>query len=257
MNKLIIVILIIALVLSTGCITATKTAYRDITATPEPTPTPAPPTPEPTPTPEPVPTLSPEQELGLTGGMHLNQWLSWERKNTSGYKDTSTHITVYGWREFGTVQWHSVSWGTDAYFREGAGEGKKFLFIFVKSYSDEGMARTWGIQPDQFYVNIDGQLYSPYKGLDPAIRLKEFDEIAFKEGDHTYAVTVKPYGYLRTYDRKGSETAEELQYLKAGKSNEWIGYIPFTIPADTSMDDIQIWGTFGSLSESKYWVLWN
>lgn len=250
-------LLVVAMLLSTGCVTASKNVYSQLTATPEPTPTPAPPTPEPTPTPEPVPTLSPEQELGLSGGLHVGQWVSWYRDNTSGYKDTSTHVRVFGFREYGTVEWRSVSWGTNTYFREGAGEGKKFLFVFVESYSDENSSRTWGIQPDQFYVNINGELYPPSKILSPEIRLKEFDEVIFKENDHTYAVTVKPYGYLRTYERYGKEIAEQLQYLKAGKSNAWSGYIPFAIPANADMEDVQVWGTFGSLSEPKYWVLWD
>ena len=77
MNKIATpLIVLMMLILSAGCITMTKDAYRDITATPVPTPTPTPaptPTPEPTPTPTPEPVLSPEQYLAMTGGLNMGE----------------------------------------------------------------------------------------------------------------------------------------------------------------------------------------
>jgi hypothetical protein len=75
------------------------------------------PTPTPTPTPTPAPTMSEAQMMATTNGLHMGEWLSWKRENVSGYKDMSTHVTVYGWKMFGTVNWRSISWGS--YFRGG------------------------------------------------------------------------------------------------------------------------------------------
>jgi len=256
----IVLLTLCALVLSAGCITMTKDAYRDITATPAPTPTPTPeptPTPAPTPTPTPEPTLSPEQYLAMTGGLNMGEWLSWKRDNVTmgapgtDTKDMSVHVTVYGYRVFGSVNWRSLSWGTNAYFREGAGDGMKWLFVFVHSYSDEGMARMWGIQPDQFTVSINNQLYQNTEDLLPAIRLREFDEI----WNLNHVEGIKPYGYLRAYNSEGMETVEALGFLKAGKSNAHDGYIIYKIPAETQPEDIQVIGTFQNLAESHYWQL--
>lgn len=195
------------------------------------------------------PTMSTEQVFETTGGLHMREWLSWKREDVEGLKDMSTHITVYGYRMFGTVDWYSVSWGQ--YFKEGAGDNEKFLFVFVNSYSDEGMARTWGILPNQTRVQIGTEIYEPSSVLLPEIRLKQFDEIWNLE----HVENIKPYGYLRTYDRTGKEIAEELGYLKAGKSNAWDGYIVFVIPKDTLPKDVKVLAQFGNLIEPHWWQL--
>lgn len=195
------------------------------------------------------PTLSEEQIFETTGGLSMGEWLSWMRKDVEGLKDMSTHVTVYGYRMFGTVDWYSTSWGQ--YFKQGAGDNQKFLFVFVNSYSDDGSARTWGILPNQFRVQIKDEIYEPSKVLKPEIRLRQFDEI----WDLAHVDNIKPYGYLRTYDRNGNEVAEEMGYLRAGKSNAWDGYIVFTVPRNTLVKDVKVLGQFGNLIEPHWWQL--
>jgi hypothetical protein len=206
------------------------------------------PTPIPTPTPVPAPTMSEAQVMAATGGLHMGEWLSWKRENVSGYKDMSTHVTVYGWRMYGTVNWRSYSWGT--YFREGAGEQNKWLFVLVNSYSDQNMSRMWGIQPNQFRVQIGQDLYEPSETLRPEIRIKEMDEI----WNLQHVENVKPYSYLRRVDKTGEYT-EELGYIKAGQSNAWDGYIVFQIPARTKAQDIKVLASFQNLTEPHWWKL--
>jgi hypothetical protein len=150
---------------------------------------------------------------------------------------------------FGTVEWYSVAWGQ--YIRTGAGDGQKFLFVFVNSSSDDGMSRMWGIQPNQFAVSIDGKTYFPSEKLLPEIRLKEFDEIY----NSHHVENIKPYGYLRRYGAKGEEIAEQVGFLKAGRSNQWDGYIPFEIPASAQPNQIRVLADFASLAPSHWWQL--
>ena len=245
-----VLMIVLLMACTAGCITASKQAYAEFTATPIQT---TPPTPEPTPTPIPEPTfaLSEAQKLAMSGGHYQGEWYSWQKDNVSGYKDMSMHVTVYDYRILGTVEWWSISWGK--YFRAGAGEGRKFLFIFAHVYSDEGMARAWGIQPHQFKVQINDTLYDPYAELLPEIRLHEFDDI----WDLNHVENIKPYGYRRYYDQSGKEMAEALGFLKAGKSNAWDGYIVYSIPKDTKPEDIKVIGNFHDLAESQYWQLTN
>jgi len=75
MVALILIAVLICFVSTSGCITAAKTAYTEITATPVPTPVPTP-IPVPTLVPTPVPTISEEQMMAMTGGLHMGEWLS-------------------------------------------------------------------------------------------------------------------------------------------------------------------------------------
>ena len=202
------------------------------------------------PTPVPTVSLSPAQYLAQNNGLKQGQWLSWSRENVSGYKDISVHTTVYDWKQYGVINWWSVSWGK--YFIEGADEGNKFLFVFVSTYSDEGSARLYGIDRNHYYVQIGDQLYQPSEKLLPEIRIREFDEI----WDYRHVENIKPYGYLRVTSMKtGQETAEELGFLRDGRSNMWNGYIVYEIPADTNPKDIKVVAQFGDFVEPHWWQL--
>lgn len=256
MRKIITLVVLISILtlvaifaITSGCITASKQAYADFTATPAPTPTPPPPTPEPTPQPEPTPELSQEQVTSLSGGLMQGQWYVWDKTNVSGQKDLTMHVSVYDYRIFNSVEWRSVSWGQN--FREGAGDGMKFLFAFVRVYSDTGDSTTWGIQPDQFFVNVNETMFEVSDQLLPEIRITNFDEI----WDYSHVENIKPYGFRRTYNNEGRETAEPLGYLKPGKSQAWDGYIVFAIPRETQPENIKIFATFGNLTENKWWQL--
>lgn len=247
-----ILFIIIMFACSAGCITSAKNTYKNIVTTPTPTPTPNITVVENItiiPTPEPTPQLSKEQFMAQYNGMKQGQWLSWNRLNVSGYKDITVHTTVYDWRQYGIINWWSVSWGK--YFVEGAGEGNKFLFVFVSTYTDEGSARMYGIDQYHYYAQIGNQLYAPSDKLLPAIRIKEFDEV----WDRRHVENIKPYGYIRITSWKGEEEAQELEYLKEGYSNMWNGYIVYEIPANVDPKDVRIIGQFNAFTEPHWWQL--
>lgn len=230
-------------VLSSGCMTAAKQAIADMRSTPTPTPEPVinttiEPTPEPT-----------MRLIEFDTGMKPYQFVSWRRDNVSGLKDLNMHATIYGYSMYKSVQWWSVSWGK--YFTQSAPDGMKYLFVYAYTYSDEGSARTWGIQPHQFYVSAGGQLYKKSDDLLPQIRLKEFDEV----WNFRHVENLKPYGYLRSYDKEGRETAEELAFLKSGQSNAWDGYIVYVIPETTKPEDIRIYATLTNTLDGVFWKL--
>ena len=204
--------------------------------------------PEPTATPTLEPTLSEDQMLEEMGGLKMGEWLSWQRYNVSGLKDMSTHTTVYGWKMLGTLDWRSVSWGH--YFKMGAGDGMKFLFVYVNTYSDQNMSRMWGVQPDQFRLQIKDLIYEPSTELLPEIRIKQFDETWTLD----HVENIKPYGYIRV-NEGGKETVMEQGYIKAGRSNAWDGYIVFTVPKETVIKDCKVLAQFGSLVEPHWWQL--
>jgi len=228
---------------TSGCVTASKDLYREITAPPPtpPTPTPTPePTIEPTPTPEPAPEI-----MGLRPG----QFLSFRRDNVSGYKDIKVHMTIYGYREYKEISWWSMSWGR--IFKQSAPDGYKYLFVFAHVYSDEDSAKTWGIQPYNFFA-FDGQaMRNRTEDLLPQIRLTEFDDV----WDMRHVENIKPYGYLRKHINGGKEYAEEIGYLQPGESNAWDGYIPFIVPVNTRPEDIRIYTNNGNIRYETYWSI--
>lgn len=242
--KAAVIIMLALLLAGSGCITASKDLYREMTA-PDPTPEP---TIEPViittfiPTPEPTP----PQVIAVYGEpLKPYQYVSWRRDNVSGYKDLSMHATVYGYRMFKSFDWWSVSWGQ--YYSQSAAPGMKYLFVFVQTYSDDGSSHTWGIQESQFSVAIGNQTYRPSDELSPQIRIKEFDEI----WDLRHVWNIRPYGYLRVIDR-GKEKVEQLGYLKDGESNAWDGYIVYIVPEDTKPEDIRVLARLTNLLTAEW-----
>lgn len=245
-----VLILIMGITLSSGCLSMSKSVIRDVTATPEPTPTPAPPTPEPTHTPTPEPTLSKEQFMSTYGGLPMGQWLNYNRENVSGYKDLNVHVTVYGYRMFPKVDWYSVSWGQ--YFPTGAGEGKKFLFVFVNMWSDPESPRQWIMDKDHWYVQIGDQLYpSTEERLMPQFRIHQLDEV----WDLDHRTTIQPYGYLRTYNSEKLPIAVPEWFLTPGRSNAQDGYIVYHIPYNTTPEEIRVLFQGDNLARQHWWQL--
>jgi len=226
-----ILMIVIVMVLTSGCVTASKDIYREMTAPP---PTPAPPTP--TPTPE--PTIAPPPEVVATFGdaLHPYQYVDWRRSNVSGYKDLSMHATIYGHKELSQIEWYSVSWGR--YITQAARLNEKYLFVYANLYSDVISARTWGIQPHWWVIHNTktGQMYNTSTDLLPEIRIKDFDET----WDLEHKETIQPYGYLRTYNSAGKPTAEPRGYLNPGQSNAWDGYLVYSIPKNDQIEDLVI-----------------
>lgn len=247
-----LLMIVILMVVTGGCVTSAKNTYKNLVDTPIPTPQP---TSEiiietiATPTPTPEPTLSEAQFLAKYNGMKQGQWLTFEKVNVSGYKDVTAHITVWGHKELSMVEWWSVSWGQ--YFVANPGEGKKFLFIYAASYTDDNSSRMWGFQPQYFTLDIKGNIYQRTEELLPSIRLHDFDEI----WDYRHVETIQPYGYSREYNSEGLPVAYEKQRLRCGKSNMWSGYIPFVVPSDTQIKDIKVLVNTHDLIEPHWWQL--
>ena len=209
----------------------------------------------PTPMPEPEPTLSQEQFMSMYGGVPQGQWVSMQRLNVSGYKDLGLHTRVWDWITYPKVTWWSYSWGK--YFMQGAGEGKKFLFVFIDTYTDEGSARMWGLGCDNYYLQYNDTITQFSDDiLLPAIRLKEFDNYydgKFRDGTHAGGAI--HYGYIRTQDDLNRDSAIPIGFIKAGESNMWTGYCVTTVPWDFKPEYAKIHGNFGHLMPGKWWQL--
>ncbi len=249
--KTYVAVVILAIVLSAGCVTAAKRAYRDYTATP--TPTTAPPTPKPTPTPVPTPvaivTASNEELLELFGGYSEGGWLSWHHANASGLKDMTVHVTVYGHRFETVYHWWSVSWAQ--YFVEAPKVGNKFLFVYVNMWmEDQSDPRMWGMEEDHFRVQVGQNLYAPDTGYAKELRIKELEEVF----DYQNKERIMPYGYLRVQPA-GREEAIQSYYLRAGRSNAWDGFILFQVPIETKAEDTKVLGRFDNLGGYAWWQL--
>lgn len=206
------------------------------------------------PTPEPTPTLSEGQWLSLNGGHKLGTWISFQRDNVSGLKDLSFHTRVWDYKELYVIKWWSYQWGQ--YFMESPGPGKKYLFVFVDTFTDEGSARMWLVDESNYYLDINGEIYTPTDTIDPAIRIKDFDNFVdgrFRDGTH--AGNAVQYGYIRTQDELNRDTAIPIGFQKAGKSNMVWGYIPFVVNSSARIEDVKVIGRFDSLMPSQWWQL--
>jgi hypothetical protein len=250
---LIILMLLAFMVITSGCVTAAKNTYRQLTATPIPTPTPEP-TPEPEITeltPEPVPTESEQAYMLRTGGYYMREWHHWFRENANNFgEDLSTWVTVYNYKTMPQYHYYSVSWARD--FLQKPEPGMKYLFVFVNMYSDGDDARQYGFKQHAFTVNIGDTMYYVDESYDPTLRIAEFEETF----DYAHVEGVRPYGYKITQEAgTGIIRAEEQEILYWGRSNAWDGYIVYQIPAETKDTDIRVHGSFSNLGGRVYWIL--
>ena len=230
-----ILMIVIVMALTSGCVTASKDLYREMTA-PPPHPPPPPPPPNPPPPPEPTPEPTPEVIAVFGDALHPYQYVDWRKSNVSGYKDLSMHATIYGHAELSQIEWWSVSWGK--YITQSARLNEKYLFVYANVYSDVTSAKTWGIQPHWWVITNTktGRIYNTSQDLQPEIRIRDFDET----WDLAHRETIQPYGYLRTYVTPGKPVAEPLGYLKPGQSNAWDGYLVYSIPKNDRIEDLVI-----------------
>ena len=119
------------------------------------------------PTPMPVPTESQQELMARTNGFHMREWLHWFRPDvtgintTLGSKDLSAWVTVYDYLFMDVYHYHSVSWGTTAFFRESPQPGYKYLFVFVNYYTDGDDVRPWVFDASRFAVHANGIAYYP------------------------------------------------------------------------------------------------
>ena len=247
--------ILMLIILSAGCISIAKTTVSDAII-PPPTPTTAPteaPTPTPTPTPAPTqpppPPLSPQQFRNLYGGYLMGEWHTFT-KDLSGSENLSVSATVYGWRTEKIVNWYSPSWGR--YLLTAPPENTKFLFVFAHVFCDDGSAKIYGFERDNFVIQIDNKTYASSEDhLHPQFRIRELDEV----WDLRHIRTIQPYGYVVTYDIDGNPVAHPIGYITPGKSNGWDGYIVFTVPETTDPRDVRVLADFRKIGGSVWWEL--
>jgi len=186
-----------------------------------------------------------------TGGYNMSQWFSWRRDDVSGLKDMLVHVTIYRAKFLPNYRYWSVSWGR--YYWQAAPKGSKYLAIFPCMYMD-GKDQTYdprmfGMGQDHFYLQYKDQVIQPDTDYRPPNRIKEFEEY----WDLSGTVRTGPYGYYRD-NRGGNETAQDLGYLRMGRSNAWDGYILYRVPVDARMEDLKVLGRFDGFGYA-WWEL--
>lgn len=258
--SLILMALMIALVSTSGCITAAKNIGKEILATPTPTPTP-PPTPTLTPVPTPKQTPKAIETLAaryvdpiLHGERWEGQWFKWDRTDVQGLKDLSVGIIAYRHAFLDSFTWWDFN--SANYRTQKPTEGYRYFAVWVheeifgdNSTNDPSM---WIFDESSFRLQVKGTLYSADSSHDPVNTIKEFD--AFP--DFYNAETAKPFGYLIRYNRNdftdAGMIAEKMTFLRMGKGNAADGYILFQIPKNTMEEDILLLGEFSRFGNA-YW----
>lgn len=249
--------LTILMLVTSGCVTATKNTYSNLMATPTPEPTPEPTIePEPTETPVVYVTEDPDLYMLRTGGYHMRDWVHWFRQdvqgiNGQGTKDLSTHVTVYGYKFMPSYHYWSVSWARK-FLTKPDNKDDQFLFVFVNMYSDGDDVRQYGFDHRHFNVQIGDRIYRPDNYEYPEQRITELDNT----WDFAHVETIKPYQY-RIVQEKGSGiiTAERQEWLMGGRSNAHDGYIIFQVPYNVTASDVKVLGDFANLGGNVWWQL--
>jgi hypothetical protein len=153
-----------------------------------------------------------------------------------------------------SYHYYSVSWGRN-FLVKPDDKGDQFLFVYVDSYSDDIGAqdvRQYGIDYNHFALQIGDRIYYPDFFDSPEQRITEFDDTQ----NYGRTESIFPYGYKRIQDSpSGIITTEKLEYLFAGRSNAWDGYIQFQVPYNVTAQDVHVIGTFANLAPTSYWQL--
>lgn len=263
-----VLMLIIVLTITSGCVTASKQVMHDAlnTPTPTPTPTPAPTFVIETPTPAPTPRLYPIVNNGFLQGVRkLNVPFSVYRQNVSGEKDLKVEFRVYKYLilEDGYTWW-AGELGQYLYYP--APDDMDYLVVFVRASMDDAVGDPRMYLPDSshFIAQIGDGLYPEDEMYQKNIRIKELENVYNYNDDYR----VRPYGYEWKYeptaeDKEGYEgqfvapnagiVAYKRLYLRAGASNAEDGYIIFPIP-EHRFDPILISGSFYGFGDAA-WLL--
>lgn len=183
---------------------------------------------------------------------HIREWYSWFRENVSGYQDLSTHATIYGYKLLPNYHYQDPLWGTRSYFKISPEPGYKFLFVFVNVYSDGDDVRQYGIQPHKFMLQIKDKLYYKEDLEFPENWIVELQN----EWDYAHVSSPSPYGYLMKQEAgTGIKSAIPKEYLMGGRSNAWDGFIIFSVPGDTNLNEVKIAASFDNLGGNAWWKL--
>jgi hypothetical protein len=210
---------------------------------------------KPIPTPEPTPDWS--RCTGADMCYQLRDYHFWFRDNANNFGESlRTWVTIYDYRMMNQYHWHSVSWGSRAFFLQKPDAGMKYLFIFINIYSDaETKATQPGYGPEHFAVQVKNKLYYMDEGHDPAVWIKELTDDA-NAYDYAHVQGVIPYGYKIVQNLKtGIISAEQLNLIYPGRSNAWDGYLLYQIPADATPDQIKVVTSFDNLGGRAMWQL--
>ena len=253
------VLVLMAMVASSGCVSAAKAVYSDLTATPVPTPTPEP-TPIPTiPTPIPTPIGLPILDARyvdpyMQGERWEGQWFKWLRLNVSGYKNLNPGIIIYRHAFLDYYTWYNNDLAQ--YFVQKPSEGKRYFVVWIH---EEVLGENQTYDPSMaifdemaFRLQYKGILISPDSTYSPLNRIREFE--------HTYdyynTERTGPFAYLVRYSSSARGTAgfiaERMTFLRMGPGNSIDGYVIYEVPKDAQESDLLIVGSFARFG-SAYW----
>jgi hypothetical protein len=254
---ILILICLMALILSSGCITASKDLYKEVTSTPVPTTIATTiPTPTPqiiyitvTPTPAPVRIFS----EWVSGERNMGELFSYRRDNVQGLKDMHISTVMYGYKILDSYEWMSEQY--QRYFEEYPAPGNKFVIAYIAQWEKgdtiEDDASVWGFGQDHYAIQYRDVVYAADPTYQPMIRIKELESVP-DYGTQNY---IRPYGYDLEYhsDRNATVNAGWValprQWIRMGFSNRWDGFIIYQIPASAQPKDLRLLfngGSFGS-----------
>jgi hypothetical protein len=259
-----VVILLIALmgvILSCGCVTSGKNVYHIIVDTPEPTATPVPiPTKIITtvPTPTPVITIPTAAQKFVDpfapGERSEGQWYKWLRNDVLGLKDLNVGIILYRHRWMDRYTWYNPAMAQ--YYTQAPSPGNRYFVVWVhEEMFGENQSfdpRMWGFDETAFRLQAGQNLYAIETSHNPVARIKEFDDYV----DYTKTVTAGPFGYDIIYTGQSLHTggfvAQRQGWLRMGAGNAFDGYMIFEIPKETQEKDIRLLGNFASFGDANW-----
>jgi len=242
-----VTLFLVLLIISSGCITMTKNAYRDNFA-PTPIPTTMAPiqTPIGTPiltpiiTPIPAPTLDPHIAFKMRGGYNMSEWFSFSRKT---YRDMiDVKVTVYRYQIRDHYSVPSRDQDNNTYRWSGA--GNNFLFIWARIISNSSTP-LGGYDYKDFKINYKGRV------IEPTLELGSIKELSgYYDLPHKY--NTGPYGYYWGVDYDSNKLSNLHKYMEyeeflPGESNAWDGYILYLIPKSATIDDLIVTAKFESM----------
>lgn len=254
-----VIVVVVCVLLTAGCVTMAKNSYAFITATPAPTPT-LPPTPVPTiptpePTPESIPTLNARYVDPFAPGIRFeNQWYKWYRLDVLGLKDLMVGVVAYRHAFLDSYTWWNHAQGN--YQTQVPRVGTRFFVVWVHEEmlgSNQSFDPSmWAFDERAFRLQVRENIIEPDTTHAPMNRIKEFDYLY----DYYNVVTAGPFSWLIRYTGSAPETggfaAEKLGWLRMGRGNAHDGYIIFQIPEDTKERDVMLLGNFGSFGDAAW-----
>lgn len=259
-----LILIFIALVMASGCVSTGKQIYQELKKTPEPTPTPRPTPlpPTPRPTPEGIKKIAPVYVDPFQPGERWEgQWFQWNRKdvqgiNGEGTKDLNVGVIVYRHAFLDNYTWYNNAMGN--YYVQEPKEDSRFFAVWVHEEmignTTEYDPSMWAFDSQDFYISVkdkflmnqDPEIHNPVN------RIREFDNYY----DYYNTVTAGPFGYQILYTRHNPATggyeASPIGWLRMGEGNAIDGYLLYEIPEKTQIEDLTLIGQFETFG-SAYW----